>query len=228
MKLIDKKNRSILGEGRSHQMGFAFLKKHKTQDTYTTVQPISTCKDYLNDVVWSEHTGKEITAYGLKYKKKNIFDKTNAYIVLSILPYKGGNEYPNYHQDIKNLAKNYKLLNKFINYFDEKLGMFPSEITEVEPNKYIVKFDYKWCKSTYGISLFSLLLRAGQFYKKGDCMKYLKEFQTEFPPDNYLVLNTVPKLAKFIADKSIPDQELDKLEGGTTAHNYGIMHLNIN
>ena len=51
IQIINKQCRSKLCEGRSYQMGFAFLKK-LDNNTFETVQPISPCKDYLNDVIF--------------------------------------------------------------------------------------------------------------------------------------------------------------------------------
>jgi hypothetical protein len=224
MKFIDKQDRSILGEGRSYQMGFAFVKPtvEKRTKVFTTVQPITACKDYLNDVVWAEHTNKQIKAYGLGYKKQGIFDKEKGYIVISILPYQGGGEYPNMQKDIKNLKENYKTLQKFINFFDENIGLNPTKIVEIKDNKYLVELDYKWCQTTYAISLMTLLLRVGQFYKKGDPLKFLKTFGA-FPPDTYMAIGVVPKLEKFINVKSLPDQNLEDFPGNTITHNAGIM-----
>ena len=74
LKIIDKQNRGKLNEGRNYQMGFAFCKKVSNK-VLETIQPISPCKDYLNDVVYSERTGKNVSAYGLNTSKLGLFDK---------------------------------------------------------------------------------------------------------------------------------------------------------
>ena len=84
-KLIDKQNRRTLGEGRNYGMGMACLKKDG--DNFETVCPITACKDFISDVIYSELTGKPYYAYGLSTSKKDIFDYKNdeAYFVFAIL-----------------------------------------------------------------------------------------------------------------------------------------------
>ena len=103
------------------------------------VTPISPCKDYLNDVVWSEAVNKSVSIYGLSYEKKDIYDKKYAYIIISILTSKSGTEYPTYKKDVERLEENYKKLESFINYFEENLteGIF-TEITKISDNKFLL------------------------------------------------------------------------------------------
>lgn len=221
-KIIDKTDRKVLNEGRNYQMGFGFLKK-KSPTVYETVQPLSPCKDYLNDVVWSEATSKDISAHGLNYSKKDIFDGKAAYMAISILPYFGGQDYPNQAKDIKNLKENIDNLETFMNFFEKKLNLkVKTKIEETESNKYIVTFDHYWSSATYKISLYSLLLRVGQFYK-GDKtpLKYLEKF-SEFPVDTYMVLDALPKLKKLLSG-TVVKQDLESLSGGYSVHNMGIV-----
>src|SRR5678815_2084268 len=148
--LSDKKDRKILSEGRNYQMGFAFCKK-ESHGKYSTVQPISACKDYLNDVVYSEMTGKPCAAYGLSVKKENIYDEEAgyAYMVIKILPYQRSSNYPNQEKDMQNLKENYKLLEKFINYFEEKKGLpHLSQITEIDEDRFFIRVPLFWCRAT--------------------------------------------------------------------------------
>lgn len=226
MKLIDKKKRSVLGEGRNFGMGFAFCKKD-SDDTFSTVQPISPCKDYLNDVVWSEAVDKSISAYGLSYKKQGIFDGERAYMVISIMEYFGGGKYNEYDADYARLKKGVANLVKFMNWFEKKLKLeVLTEIEEVEENKYFITFSHYWCKGTYLISLYSLLLRVGQFYSgKGLPSTYLKNFK-DFPADTYILNGALPKLNKLLEGGYV-EQDMTKLSGGTSVHNLGIIGFNM-
>ena len=218
--LIDKQDRRKLNEGRSYQMGFAFLKKTGNQE-YETVIPITACKDYLNDVVWSEHVDKEISAHGLHYSKVGIFDGNTAYMVISILPNLYGSEYDGQKEDTKNLQENFKVLQEFMNYIEQLLLLdVKTSIEEIEHNKYLVTFSYEWCKGTYLISLYTLLLRAGQFYKEGDPLEFLEKFSRG--QDTYMVQQMYPKLKKLI-EKGFVQQDLATMFGGTQVHNCGII-----
>ncbi len=212
----------MLSEGRSYQMGFGFAKK-TDKDTYETVMPVSACKDYLNDIVWSEATDKSILVYGLKYEKQDIYDKDYAYLIISILTYKGGNPYPDYEKDVERLEKNYRKLEAFINSFEETLteGVF-TKIDKIEENKYLVKVPLFFTRGTYLISLYSLLLRAGQYW---DGEQNPEDFLTNFSAslvDTTLVKQATTKLKKLLNNGYIK-QDLEKLGGSYEVHNCGII-----
>jgi hypothetical protein len=229
--LSDKKDRKILSEGRNYQMGFAFCKK-ESHGKYSTVQPISACKDYLNDVVYSEMTGKPCAAYGLSVKKENIYDEEAgyAYMVIKILPYQRSSNYPNQEKDMQNLKENYKLLEKFINYFEEKKGLpHLSQITEIDEDRFFIRVPLFWCRATYLTSLYALLLRVGQFWKGDNSpQEYLDKFSNEFQPDSYMIPQIRPKLKKILTQE-IPPQDLVKLgsSGNYAIHNFGICAVNL-
>lgn len=231
MVIIDKQDRSKLNEGRNYQMGFAFLKKIAPVRLFETVQPLSPCKDYLNDVVYSEATGEPVIAYGLKTKKENLFhDEKYAYLAIKIMTRKDGGDYGSLQKDIDNLNSNYLTLKSFINYFDTALGLKKTQIYKANidvDSIFVIKFDKAWAQYTYSISLFSLLLRVGQFYK-GDVppMDFLKSFSA-FNPDVYLVQNVLPKINKILELKALPEQDLTTLPPGTGIHNFGIMAFNF-
>ena len=228
MCIINNKERSVLSEGRNYQMGFAFLKKID-DNNYETVQPISPCKDYLNDVVWSENCGKPVHAYGLSYKKQNIFEKQDrAYLAISICNKKAGSlfNYADFEKDSQNLKENYKTLQSFMNDYEDDLGIERTEITEVSNNLYFVRISLFWVNTTYLISLWSLLMRVGQFYKGENSAKEFVETFKAFPPDIYILNSAKPKLEKLL-NGVIPKQNFDDLHGGTDVHNCGIVDFNF-
>lgn len=222
IKLIDKTNRGVLSEGRNYQMGFGFAKKIN-DDTYEMVTPISPCKDYLNDVVWSEAIDKPISAHGLSYKKQDIYDKEYAYFVISILTNKQEKEYPTYKADIQRLDENYNRLQAFMNFFEETLteGIF-TEIERIDTNKYLVKIPLFFIRGTYLISLYSLLLRAGQFWDGvQDPNDFINNFNANLI-DVSLVKSAAPKLKKLIENGYVK-QNLEELTQPYSVHNCGIL-----
>lgn len=224
IKLIDNTNRGILVEGRTYQMGFGFAKRVE-KDTYELVTPISCCKDYLNDVVWSEAVNKPIQVYGLSYKKQDIYNEEYAYLIISILTHKSGEEYPNYKKDIDNLEENYKRLEAFINSFEEALteGVF-TEIVKIEHNKYLVKVPLFFTKAIYLISLYSLLLRAGQFW---DGIQDPQDFVDNFKAnliDVSLVKGASKKLRNLVENGYV-EQNLEQFPS-SEVHNSGILSFN--
>jgi hypothetical protein len=224
IKLINNTDRNKLSEGRSYQMGFGFAKK-TDNDTYEMVTPISACKDFLNDVVWTEAVKKPSNVYGLLYEKQDIYDKEYAYIVISILNKKSGT-YSEYEKDVERLENNYKILESFINFFEETLteDIF-TKIDKIEDNKYLVKVPLLFIRGTYLISLYSLLLRAGQYWDgKQNPEDFLNTFNA-FLPDVALVKQSFVKLKKLI-EKGYVEQDLSKLPSTDIAHNCGIITFN--
>jgi len=232
IQIIDNKNRSSLSEGRSYQMGFAFLKK--TGDgKYETIQPISPCKDYLNDVIFAEHTNKPISAYGCKLDgKQNIFDEHFGYIAISICKYKYDSNYngEKHQKDVERLKTNHKKLEYFMNQIEEYFDLDPyfnTMISEVSDNLYLVEVPLIWTNSTYMISLYSLLLRVGQFYEdtKESPIKWLENFKA-FLDDVSLVKQSLPKLKDIIKYGPLP-QDFSNLRGDSSTHNLGIVSYEL-
>jgi hypothetical protein len=228
IKLKNTHNRSVLSEGRSNNMGFAFC-KNTNGDEYETIQPISPCKDYLNDVIFAEVTNKSITAYGLSLKgSQGLFKGKQAYIAIAMCPYKYKNPYNDkgFLEDKARLAKYHKHLESFINYFEELLGIDAETntiITEVEDNLYVIELPLLWTESTYMISLYSLLLRAGQTYDdiSVDPMKFLED-NKGYQEDISLVKSALPKLNDIIKYGPLK-QDFSILQGNTSTHNLGIV-----
>lgn len=234
MKIIltNKLTRNSLTEGRTFQMGFGFAKK-LSNNTYVVVSPISACKDYLNDVVYTENTGDKMKPiYGFNYGvKKNIFDK-NAYLCFSILFFKNKNlelsQSSSYNEnifkkDIENLDKNYKNIQKMINNIENKLNIEEKSIFyKIDSNLYLAKMSLYWVKSTHLISLYTLLLRAFQYTDK-----YVEplEFLSKYPYnlESSLVSIVLPKLKKIIND-GYKQQDFTQFNPimSSTIHNCGI------
>jgi hypothetical protein len=192
-------NRAVLTEGRQYQLGFGFCKKLE-DGTFETVQPLSCCKDYLNDVVYSEHTGRPFTVYGLSTIKHGIFSDV-AYLAIKILPqksggaYRPGSPYSCTHDmmvDIKNLKNNYLKIECGINNVEKALNI-EGPYTTITPSKndpdlFLITLSAWWVRSTHCISLYSLLIRMLQFWNgEGDSINWLRSYTN--PLDNHMWVN---------------------------------------
>lgn len=231
--IINNQNRAILSEGRSNNMGFAFC-KIVNGDNYETIQPISPCKDYLNDVIFAERTNKSISAYGLKLKNsQGLFEGGKlAYMAIAMCPYKYPNDYNNkgFIEDSAKLAKYHKHLEYFINYFEEILGIDAQTntiITEVSDNLYLIELPLIWTESTYMISLYSLLLRAAQNYNDTNInpLEFLEKGDV-YSPDKSLIVSALPKIKDILQFGPLP-QDFSKLRGDTSTHNLGIVSYKL-
>ena len=228
MKIIDEKDRSVLCEGRNYGLGFAFLKPEE-DNTFSTVQPISPCKDYLNDVVYSEASGKPFHAYGLDTVKNNIFTKPAAYMAMSICK-KGRSRstYSNYDEDMELIDGNIDGMLRFINEIDKRMGMAPTEIRKIRKNLKVAVFDKRWCEGTYLISLYSLMLRIGLYYKgEQSPIVFMRDIDNE---DSMMVNSIKEKLFNLFArNGKLPVQRLAELPSlGIHVHNHGIVEANFN
>jgi len=216
----DKENRGSLVESRSYQMGFAFLKK--TNDCFETVQPISTCKDYLNDIVWSEHVNKPVLAYGLKYTKQGIFNGKTSYMVIKILNYMTPAQYipyTNFEAHKQGLSKNYINIETLLNWVEHKLGIENSKVIKAKNDMYLVEMPYFWSSSTYLISIYSLLIRMAQFWDgNATPAEFLNSYNN--PLDIILWMQYKPKLLLMLAGHKI-EQTLDPATG-PNIHNEGM------
>ena len=168
--IVDKCNRKLLGEGRSKGMSFAFCKK--TGDTLETVQPLSPCKDYLNDVIFIERTGIPIKACGLDLKEKNdIFLEDTCYLLITTLPtdksdvekMKSERSYPlptkMLIDELVYMLDNHLRIQEFMNFFEEFCGIKSRTTITREDPYLIVELPTYWTRTTFLISLYAYLIR---------------------------------------------------------------------
>lgn len=224
--LKDEKDRDPLGEGRTYGLGFAFSKRDN--NVIETAYPISPCREYLNDSLYSELTGKKVTIYGLKAFKQNLLDTENNkfYLVMAIMEKKNGknySEYVHYKRDLDNLESNYHNLQKFINKFEQKLNVDgETEIIKLEENRFVCISPIYWSKWTYLISLYTLLLRVGFFYKNGDIIEYLNNYDY-CDEDRYQIKGVIDKIVKMFDIKTddLPKQNFEEIKN---PHSLGIVN----
>lgn len=230
IKVTDNLNRGVLFEGRNYQMGFAFLKKVKP-DQYETVQPISPCKDYMNDVVWAEQTGKVCKAYGLKYTPQDLFKGKSAFVYMGIKicdKQSGWGRYAgNIENDRKNLRENYKNIETLMREVEKSLkisgktAILPTE----DPDTFLVILPKKWVESTWLTSLYSLLMRAAQGYDgKMDIYEYFKQSANLHIERDLYLLNQAIEVLKEWSTEGIPAQDPNQFSvGNENVHKCGII-----
>jgi hypothetical protein len=185
------------------------------------------CKDYLNDVIFSEATGKPCKAYGLKYEKQGIYDNGLAYMGIKICPHKSGMKpYAGQDKDEENINANFLKIEEFVHHFEDLLGVeTKTKIEKVKDNLFLLTFSEYWCKYTYLISLWSLLVRCGQYYKDGEKEAFMRNFP--YLGDTYNCTNALNKLNRIVKE-GLPVQKLENLHGTEDdVHNVGIISYNF-
>lgn len=220
-KFKDEEKRSKLCEGRNYGMGFALCRREN--NNIITEMPISPCRDFLNDKVFSENTGKPFSIYGLNTEKTGAWDNQKfAYLAFKICK-KGRNDdgdYENYKRDKDTLDNNWQNLALFINKFEDKLKLAEkTTIFKIKDGLFIAELPVFWVQYTYLISLYSLLMRDGFFYDgKKDIIQYLKDFSEDYE-DKYLINSAFSNIEKIL-NGNIPKQDFSK---GGTIHHIGIV-----
>lgn len=115
------------------------------------------CKDFFNDMIWSQRNGKPSSIYGFSYspKSKNQVDLECTRMVISN---KADKNFSSYADTVRDLLDKASL----------KLGFDPTfKVVAVEPkDQYVggfiyVEADKRWMHATPILSLFTLLLRVG-------------------------------------------------------------------
>jgi len=226
--LVDTQNRSKLSEGRNWGVGYSFVLKNK--NTYTTQFPLTCCKDFLHEIVHSQHTKAEWSKYGLNTQYVDgLFDfkKNLAYMVIGILGYnKSKKEYAKQNDDIKTLSNNLTNLEKFLNWFEDKfkienktnLFRFKTD------NRYLCVTPIWWTEHSYKISLYTWLIRVG-FYWNGadDILEYLKDIK--YSDEDRMFYKTIaPKLERMLSG-DIPNPKMSKSD--SCPHERGIIGYNF-
>lgn len=223
MNLKINHTRGGLNEGRNKGMAFGFA--IRTSDTeFETVMPISTCKDYLNDVVFIENGGEEFKQFGFLHKRLNFFKEKN-YIAFRIVNHYSHNRVNPLNEDelerSKLLNSNFENLNLFINKIEDKLNVSHSIIYKIEDNLFVIEFDKFWTQYGYLISCLSLLLRIGVDYKNEDIIQYFNNHDLN---DNNGKARLIENF-KLLLEGNLPKQIFTK--GGEAVHNGGFRTIDI-
>ncbi len=221
LTLVDKQNRGKLSEGRNYGIGFAFAKREG--DVLSLVGPISPCKDYLNDQVYSEATGKPFYAHGYNASKTGCFEGGFGYLVMGIMPYNRGSNYSGQDGETAWMAANLPALESFVNAWEVLFKVEGrTEFVELEANRYVATIPLFWTEGTYLISLLTLLIRIAveMKYKAGDVVAFIKDCGTG---DSSHVSSIMPKIQVMLGGK-IPKQTFTETSGW---HDRGICGYNF-
>ncbi len=222
------KPRSSLSEGRSRGVGHAFLRKTGPY-SYEGIMPITACKDFLNDVVYTESTGKDWQAHGLFTKKTGVFEKQEfAYLETKVLKrYQGSPNDKRFNDECKAIKENAVNIEVLIVMMERglKLSGPHSYIQMVDPkedNHYVLALNINWVKSTFMISLVTLVARCGIWWDgKGGWRKFLDSYDHE-SGDEMSLKNAMRKY-DWMVKNGVPVQNMDRI----SPHDLGIVSYQL-
>lgn len=212
VKITNLLTRNNLSEGRNSGIGFGFAKKKGK--VYEMQYPISPCKDYLNDVVFTEATGLEVNAYGCHSKPNRLFDDKNGYLTFRVCTRNKNDSLSDMTDELKklseNLSQNLDNLLNFINSVEGELAVDGRSVfhkTDIE-GVYLAVVPKQWLLYNYSVSLYSWLIRIGVNYTNEyspiDFIMNYKHDQSE----QGILMAAKPNLAKIFENKLLPKQNL--------------------
>lgn len=207
MKITEKCNRQVLNEGRDSGMGFAVLKR-VDDENYITVNPVSPCKDYLNEVVFTENTGYPTSGCGLVYSKVNdVFKEKTSFLTFKVQKTKNGDFYienKTFEDYKKEVDDGYKNIENLINKYQRPFRFAPCKITPANDEYYLVEVDTRWMKSTYSVSLLTLLLRVGKNFKEKQSVVEFLLSVSNTSIDYTLINSCFKRILKVYTCKKLP------------------------
>lgn len=135
-------------------------------DNYQSFHLGVCCKDFLQDIIWSELTQKEMQIYNQTSKYHGIIDKQDT-LKLALYPYNFGE----YSETIDNLEELSLNLQAFLNEI-EVLKQYNLSLVTCTNNILLIEFSKQWIEKPYLFSLFTLLCRIGLYYH-GELESYI-------------------------------------------------------
>lgn len=192
-------------------------------DDYEGIHLGVCCKDFLQDIVWSELTQKQMSIYGQTSTYLGILDKQDR-LKLCMYPYYFNSiKEPNI-ENIEELGIN---LQAFLNEIEIIKG-YDLTFIEIIDNKLIIEFSKEWISKPLIFSLFTLFCRIGVYYD-GNLETYFKDMFNDFKNKPYLdncdmynIKNNKTLIYLFIENKlDITQKDWIDLQSSNEVHNSG-------
>ncbi len=186
----------------NHNFKLTLLNK-ENQIVFNPVQ----CKEYFQDIFYSEYTGNPAGIYGLSWRQ-GMFDISGDYFKLLLI---GGG--------VK-LNKHAHALETFMNFFDKAQGFNPTKVLQTTVDEEIVVvFSKEWTQNGPLLSAYLNLVRiAGNYEEKWSAKEYLALVK----PGVGDKIPLIPYTCKDITNMSTTyGRILALLEGKKPTHSWG-------
>lgn len=187
-------------------------------DKFRALHPPVNCKDYFQDLFWTEHHEKPSEVYGFEWSPGTISLKRPTY-------YMGCR-----HSSIE-IGKNRLNWQTFVNTWDYKRGYRLTKIRLDTPKSVLVEFDGAWTKKPVLMSAFTSILRMGSVYdEKSDSnniwewllARQKPSYHTGHASPDFSRLRTILPRLKRLAEGMEPKQTYQEYESPHEAHERGI------
>lgn len=121
------------------------------------------CKDYLQDMFYSEYTGKSIDIWGISWKQ-GMIDMSQDFFNLAMM---GGDA------ELESKASS---VQKLLNALDKAQGIpLTKVLPTTNPKIVVIRFSKQWTKNGPTLSAFTTLIRLAWYYQGEDPMEYLEK-----------------------------------------------------
>ncbi len=206
--------RNHLVESFNHGFRYALL-----DDKYRTLHVPANCKDYIQDMVWSETKKRPATIYGFTWTPGAI-DITRPRQVLGI-------QFPDEFQPKSNLP-----WQSFLNFFSDELGYPKTSLQLTNAGRAaLILYPNQWYHSPVMTSMFTSLIRLGSNYLGEqkpleflDLLAYSRATQVVMQhclPDVQRLKATLPRIKIIIAGR-LPNQTYREYSDVGYTHSNGI------
>ena len=225
MEVLNENSRSSLSEGRNYGIGFAWAEKKGK--VIKTINPVSPCKDYLNDQCAVEAGYGEFRVYGLKSEKRNLFEKKAYLVIRTCDSYKNeekGKELSEAEQKINYLLKeNYKNIEMVLNSVEEQFIKERTKIYEANNGYYVIDVPTIWTINGPMISFYALIVRNAIYGAKDidDLFLNKKVYNVDHNFLGYALAFYYFIKNGIIPEVNYKDKQFE-LESGSV-HNYGVV-----
>lgn len=184
------------------------------------------CKDYLQDIFWSEAIGRPIAAHGLEWTSGRLPPAEEYRLALH-----GGQE---------DMARKAPFLQEFLNRVEQAQGFPLSKVeTTDDPHLIVVTFNKAWTTNGPLVSALTSIIRISGAYEGGDPIAYLDSVNKELkdpktgkyvwdPAPKYMQVElmrrsvVIPRLKGLLAGKPVTLAWKPE-DGAYAVHNFGIV-----
>ena len=198
-----------------------------TDKDYRALHTPTPCKDYLQDIFFTEYTGEASEVYGLHWEQ-GMFDTSQEFFNLAIM---GGNY---------ELESKIPQMEAILQSLDKAQGIpLTTVLPTNNPKIILIKFHKDWTRNGPTLSAYTSMVRIGAYYQGEEPMEFLKKMLSysgsNKPADLPVYMNveigrlsrTIDKFAALYAGEKAecPWEDFKGLGATTRIHDMGIVNF---
>lgn len=240
MKLLEAPyKRSDLNEGRDYGIGFSVLKADSANNL-KPLFPFTACKDYLNDVIYVEQSGKNIDeVYGFRHEFMNYFQNKKR-LILGVAPlqYIEGEKridddyiWENYDDCSSYFTNNSENFINVLHYIEIMMNG-TSKLTKllgIVDNTWILELNPIWQTTGPAISFFTLFARCYFNFKDSPSIENIKAHTPYIMDDEMMKINILDILDNLDITENIFNTDIylkeNEESSSNTIHNLGVSNF---